>query len=356
MKASLTLLLCALSILGLGQTYTQIESAEYDPSQDRWLVSNGSSIIAQDIMGDLSFFGNGPASHGMEVMNGQLFAIYNNQIRAYQLSDGAQVMSVSIPGAGFLNGMGSDPNTNRLWISDFSNNDIIEMDVSDLDNPSFQTVVSNTGSTPNGVVYDPIDDRVVFVSWGSNAAIKAMSLTDYSVTTLENTGLTNIDGIDIDQFGSFFISSWSPTRITRYDHEFVDAEIISAPGLSNPADISYGIEIDVLGIANSGNETLTLVEFESVGLPESSQAFDFQVFPNPVSSNSMIRFELEEDAYLQLRILDAQGREVERLMDGRQIRGEHRVLLHGIELADGIYHAELRTEAGVVMHPIMVSH
>lgn len=338
------------------QSYGDIEATEYDPTQNRWLTSNGSSIIAQDENGTLSYFGEATANYGMEVMNGTLFAIYTSSIKGYDLISGNEVMSIIIPGAGFLNGMGSDPATNRIWVSDFSNNRIIELDVSNLSAPTQQTVVSNTGSTPNGVVYDQIDDRLIFVSWGSNAAIKEVDLTNYSVSTIINSGLSNIDGIDMNASGEFFISTWSPTRITQFNHDFTGPMTITAPGLDNPADISYGVEINTLGIANSGNATLTLIEFDPNAIDEFDlDLFQLDIFPNPVASGSRISFELFESTQVELNIRDIEGRLVADLLDGVLNAGEHQVLLNGLEFQEGLYLIEFISEEQVKATPFVVA-
>ncbi|NND94936.1 MAG: T9SS type A sorting domain-containing protein [Flavobacteriales bacterium] len=337
------------------QEFQQIESAEYDPSQNRWLVSNSTSIIAQSETGVLSFFGDATASHGMEVMNGNLYAISGDLIKGYDLATGQEVFSLDVPGAGFLNGMGSDPASSRLWISDFSNNRIFELDVSDLENPVLDPIVTNTVSTPNGVVFDQFNNRVVFVNWGSNAAIKQIDLNNNTMTTIIQSGLANCDGIDIDENGDFFVSSWSPTRITKYSDNFSTSEIISAPGLSNPADISYGIGISTLGIANSGNETLTLIEFDPSSAHDITEKnAKLNIFPNPVSSASRVQFELNTAVDIDLAIRDAQGRLVQRLLSGIQPKGEHQVLLNGVNLESGHYFLYLSSGSNLSMQPFVV--
>jgi hypothetical protein len=62
-------LVLSISVSGLvAQYYTQIEATEYDHVNNRWLVSNGNSIIAQANDGTLSYFGTGAANYGMEAM------------------------------------------------------------------------------------------------------------------------------------------------------------------------------------------------------------------------------------------------------------------------------------------------
>jgi len=337
------------------QTYTQIEAAEYDPVYDRWLVSNGSSIIAQANDGTLSYFGSATANYGMEVMGDKLFAISSSAVKGYDLATGTQVMSVNISGAGFLNGMASDGN-NRLWVTDFSTKKIHEIDVTNLSSPAVTVIVNNTVSTPNGITHDPANDRLVFVNWGGSAAVKAISLSDYTVSTLLTTALSNCDGIDIDGTGNFYVSSWSPTRITKFNNDFSISEIIPATGLSSPADISYAQEIDVLGVANSGNETLTLIEFTPSSLTESpADIYGMKLFPNPMVSNSLLEFDLGTDRILDIQIYDITGRKVKSLLKSKNLQGFQRMILDRSGLNPGFYSIVLSTSRSESTLPFVVS-
>jgi|TARA_B100001093_G_C26845277_1_gene1022476 hypothetical protein len=248
------------------QTPGNIEAAEYDPSGNRWFISNNSSLLETSNGGEsYTYFGNATASHGMEVIDGHLFALGNNVIRAYELETAALIGSYSIPGAGFLNGMGS--RAQELVVSDFSNGKIHRVDITDPANMSSTVLVNNTGTTPNGVVIDEGNNRAIIVNWGASASILAIDLTtEEQSTVVANTGLGNLDGVDMDGEGRFYISSWSPARITRYSNDFTSSESVvqgAGSGLSNPADISYSIETDTLGVANSGNGTPSFHSFGS---------------------------------------------------------------------------------------------
>jgi hypothetical protein len=182
-------------------------------------------------------------------------------------------MDLNIPGASFLNGLGSDGG-NRLWASAFNGYDIYEIDITSLSAPTYSMVADQTdlnNQQPNGIVYDGANNRIVFVNWGANAPIKAMDLTTYAVTTIvANTNLGNIDGIDRDAAGNWYVASWSPARITRYSNDFSSSEIITVAGISNPADICYANETDTLAIP--GNNQVLFVGFENptVGITENS--------------------------------------------------------------------------------------
>ncbi len=65
--------------------------------------------------------------------------------------------------------------------------------------------------------------------------------------------------------------------------------------------------------------------------------------PNPFASSVQLVFQLEEDAYIELTIHDAMGRELRRPAAGFFKKGMHKALLEAGELPSGVYHAVLRS-------------
>ena len=271
----------ALSLTLAGALYAQtpnnIEAAEYDPTANRWFISNGSSILeTSDGGASYAYFGSGSATHGMEVVDGHLFAIGNNVVRAYDLATADLIGSLSIPGAAFLNGMGS--RSGELVISDFSSGKLHRIDITDPADMATEVLVNSTGTTPNGVVIDDANNRAIVVNWGGNAPILEVDLATGEFSTLLNSGLGNLDGIDMDGAGQFYVSSWSPARITRYSNDFSSSETVvqgAGSGLSSPADISYAIETDTLGVANSGNDAPSFHYFGTANAVERLDAKEF---------------------------------------------------------------------------------
>lgn len=352
----ITFFICAalaLSFTSQSQTLVGVESVEYDPLLERFIVTNGlgSSIAIVNGDGDPSgnVGGDSEADYGMEVMNGVIYAIAGTHVKGFNHSDGSEVMDFTVSGASFLNGMASD-GVSRLWVTDFSAKKIHQIDVSDMSAPMMTTIVSNTTSTPNGIVYDEANNRLVFVNWGSNAAIKQVDLTNNTVSVVTTTSLGNCDGIDSDDNGNFYVSSWTPTRITRFTSNFTANEIITAPGLSSPADICYANAIDTLAIPNSNAQTVTFVGFASgVGIEEmQSKELTLTCSPNPVTESSFLEFNLKQSGFCKLEILDQSGRVVYVLLDENLAANQHRVLLTGINLAAGSYVCQLVTPTQVV--------
>jgi len=349
MKLSLLIALSFLTMSVFAQNYQSAESVEYDASQNRWLVSNGNNILQRTSDGTLSFFGNGTGSHGMEVMGDYVFACSDgNKINGYELSTANEVMSLTITGAGFLNGLTNDGN-GILYATDFSNKRIIKIDVSDIANPTFETLINNTGATPNGIIYDGDNNRLLWVEWNSNAAINAVNLADNSMSEVQTTSLGNIDGIDEDNDQNYYISSWGPARISKLDKDFMNPiETITTPFLSNPADIGYSKVTDTLAIPMGNNVIYVDLGEEDPNAVNELVLGDFGmiIFPNPVSQSSYIQFELEKRQTATLTVYTMQGQVIARLMNGEQASGMHKVVLAGMNWTSGNYFARLETEEG----------
>jgi len=339
--------LLSIPFYGNSQNLTDIESIEYDPQQGRFLVSNGSSVIHVNGNGDGVATLPSPtaAAYGMEVMNNQLYAIHANAVKVFDLNSGALLGSASITGANFLNGMASN-GSNLVWVTDFGAKKIHQIDFTDVSNPTTSVLVNNTVSTPNGIVFDAANNRLVFVAWGSNAPIKAVDLSNNTVSTLFTTNLGNCDGIDIDGSGNFYVASWSPNRITKFNNDFSVNEIITvAGGLSSAADICYANENDTLAIPNSGNNTVVYVGFNNNPIfTEEETSFDFQLLTLPHQWE--ILFENYQPSPIAVQCFDMSGK----LMISETLDlpvGRNRYVLPHAQWASGPYIIEMRQEQSV---------
>ncbi|MFT4778202.1 MAG: hypothetical protein ACJAU0_000637 [Flavobacteriales bacterium] len=355
MKYTLLLLTLILSACAFGQSKQTIESCEYDPINNRFFVSNQSNILMTYDLGDSwEVFGSGSANYGMEVMGSTLFVIKNASVFGYDLTTGDEVMEIIISGSLFLNGMGND-GSNNLFVSDFNGDKIYKIDVSDLDNPSFETIIDNIAQ-PNGIVIDNANNRGVFVSWGTNPAIKAFDLDTYAVTNVATgTGLSLCDGVDLDNDGNFYVSSWAPMSITKFNNDFSTSETVSTSGLESPADISYGLEVNILGIANSGSDEVTFIEFSGVTVAERESEFSFQAFPNPIVDQVNIAFELEQSALVSLRILNVEGKTVANIAPIQLNQGTQQLKVDQLDLPTGIHFIELTVNDQVFTERILVN-
>jgi len=348
-----TLLALTLCISGLSaQTLTNVEAVEYDASQNRFFISNGSSIIQEDSDANLAFFGTGNATAGMEVMNGVLYVNAGSSVVGYDLVTEQEVTRILIPGAGFLNGMTND-GSGIIYNTDFSNGRINKIDFTDLNNPELEVIVTNTGCTVNGIHYDGDKNRLIFVCFNGNGDIKAVDLATNAVSTIIGTPYGPIDGIVTDNQGNYYISEWSNDRIVKYDNNFENAEVITTPFLSGPADISYAKEIEVLAIPHSGNQ-VTYVSFGSTSLNDIDILNDISVYPNPITDQSIISFELEQASEVNMVLFTIDGKHVKTLLSGNKIAGQHQVSMIDHQLDPGMYLVIIKIDGEITTRKVVV--
>lgn len=339
MKRILSLAIVALSIPAFSQTLSNIEGVEYDPTNQIFLVGNGSNVVRMhsDAVPQ-GALGVAQADYGLEVMGNNLYTIVGTSVKCYDVTSGSLQWSMPIAGSTFLNGMASD-GVNRVWVTDFSAKKLYELDVTDPVNPSYSTVVANTTTTPNGITYDAANNRLVMVSWGANAPIKAIDLTTYALSVLTTTSIGNCDGIDHDAYGNYYVSSWSPNAITKFSNDFTTSQTITVSGgVSSAADLCYAEEIDTLAIPCTGNNVVKFLGFAPAFVGEvSSSEFQVSGYPTQVTDEFNVNFSLSQPQYVRMELYDATGKKVEDIYSGTLPQGEHRYLLTSLPSASGMY-------------------
>ena len=343
MKNILFFLLALTATSMHAQSLTAIEGVEYDPTNQIFLVGNGNNVVRMHSdaipQGTL---GAAKSNYGMEVMNGVLFSIVGTAIRGYDVTTGAQVMTHSLSGASFLNGMASN-GTDKLWVSDFSAKKIYELNVANLAAPTSSIVVANTTSTPNGLTYDAANNRLVMVSWGANASIKAIDLATYTLSVITTTNLGNCDGVDHDSYGNYYVSSWSPNAITKFSNDFTTTSTVTVTGgVSSAADICYAEEIDTLAIPCTGNNVVKFVGFNPSFVVEGNTS-EFQAygFPTEVKDMFTVGFDLPQAVDVNIRLFDVNGRLVNEVIHQTFPQGNHQVVLTELPTDSGIYFVQV---------------
>jgi len=343
MKKILFCVFALTASLSQAQSLTAIEGVEYDPTNQIFLVGNGNNVVRMHSdavpQGTL---GAAKSNYGMEVMNGVLFSIVGTAIRGYDVTTGAQVMTHTLSGASFLNGMASN-GTDKLWVSDFSAKKIYELNVADLAAPTSSIVVANTTSTPNGLTYDAANNRLVMVSWGANASIKAIDLATYTLSVITTTNLGNCDGVDHDSYGNYYVSSWSPNAITKFSNDFTTTSTVTVTGgVSSAADICYAEEIDTLAIPCTGNNVVKFVGFNPSFVVEGNTS-EFQAYGYPTEVKDMytVGFDLPQAVDVNIRLFDVNGRLVNEVIHQTFPQGNHQVVLTELPADSGIYFVQV---------------
>jgi hypothetical protein len=279
---ALVLGLLPAAVVAGGVTLGGPESIEFHARLNRTVISNtdNGDLVARAADGSLSLFSAAPFTpFGIELLAGTLFVVDSGSLKGYDIDTAAPVVDFPLAGAGFLNGITSN-GVDTVYVSDFGNNTITAIDVSDLSAPVADTPVSTGSATPNGLVFDRINQRLIIATWGASANVLSLALTPGATpTTLIDTNLSNIDGIALDCRGALFVAAWggctSGGCLRRFDPPLglnSPAQVV-VDGLSNPADIDYDWVSADIAVPQSGNNS---VSFHPGGCEAAVFASDFE--------------------------------------------------------------------------------
>jgi len=330
-----TLLLSIISVNLFAQNFSGPESVEYDPINNRYIVSNTTSGTLQSVVP-----GNAPAlftpgvsaPYGLVVVDSTVYVNDNGDVLGFNLVTGLQTFTASVNGA-FLNGICADT-SGHLYTTDFSAKKIYKVNIAD---GSSWVFVNATVKTPNGILFDAANNRLVYCTWGSGVQIKAVSLTDSSQTILTTTTLSNDDGIAMDNQGRFYISVWGTQSIYMIDSAFANAPLQVITGLSSPADICYNLYNDTLGVPNSGNNTVNFYNMSYIlssgHVPAVENSF-LKTFAN--GRGASIQWSIES-LHTTLEIYSITGA----LMQCKEVQPAGEILIAEGELGTGIYVARI---------------
>lgn len=114
---------------------------------------------------------------------------------------------------------------------------------------------------------------------------------------------------------------------------------------------SVNVDLSSLNIPVSFSIPGNLMELTSntVGINSSSNNVtnDFsleQNYPNPFNPKTIIKYKLGNSNYVNLKVFDAQGKEIKSLISEKQNAGSYSVEFNGEDLPSGVYYYKLETE------------
>jgi sugar lactone lactonase YvrE len=216
------------------------ESIIFNSTHCRYLISNYSSgdIVQVDSTGHQTYLvqQQGTNFQGLEIAGNVVYVGANQYIRGYDLENGQMVMNIQVPNVTNLNDVTADTSGN-LYVSDVFGTKIIKVRISAQ---TYSVFVNGQGiDHPNGLLYDPSHNRVLVCSFRTNSPIQSINLADSTVTTLTNTTLSFCDGITMDRYGRYYVTSWTTIAIYRFDSVFSSPPYLFYQNSCGPADISY---------------------------------------------------------------------------------------------------------------------
>jgi len=215
--------------------YAQInrpESVLHLPEENSFLIANvgNGTITEMDLTGVMSQWASGlTGPKGMVAIGDKVYVSDVNEVKCLDRKDGKILWSFPVAGSEFLNDLCYDGK--YLYVTDTGTDKINRINPASGEVEDF--IVEGL-SKPNGLLYDEENNRILLVSFRQNSPIEIINLEDGTLSTLCETELSNLDGIDYDSAGNIYLSSWEAGAVFRF--ECGGEAVVIAEGFNGPAD------------------------------------------------------------------------------------------------------------------------
>ncbi|MDD2331575.1 MAG: SMP-30/gluconolactonase/LRE family protein [Candidatus Cloacimonetes bacterium] len=224
--------------LGFSLLYAQKlngpESICYDSISKTYYISNtgDGSIVQSPDLKSYSYLGTGMgAVRGLHIRDRKLYAATQKGLAVFDLKTGKRELLLDVPGSQFLNDVVSD-NSGNIYLTDHVAHKIFHYDPQ---TKKLKTLIEKGISSPNGIVFDKANQRLLFVSLRANSPIQSISLPEGKLGNYKSTNLGSLDGLGLDSKGNLYVSSWKTSSIYRIPNSASKPEQLIT-GLSGPAD------------------------------------------------------------------------------------------------------------------------
>jgi SMP-30/gluconolaconase/LRE-like protein/type IX secretion system substrate protein len=315
------------------------ESVEYDPYNNRYLVSNwgNGNIIQIDSTGTQSIWlSNVQCFAGLHRQENILYvACREAGVKGFDLLTGENVLDVDIPEAENINDIVAD-NSGNLYVSYPTGDVIYKVDIA---TGQYWIFADNDLDVPNGMYFEEENNRIILVSYRVNSPIQQISLEDSTVTLITYPGLHNLDGISRDNEGNYYVSSWQNNRVYKFESTFLDQPEIFSNHTDDPADIFFDQINNVLAVPLFFTHQIEFLDGPITGSTmDDISEFNFGElvnYPNPFNPTTTISFTLttEDTENTELMIYNIKGQKIKDLSH----EATSAVTLSGVEGSAGIY-------------------
>jgi hypothetical protein len=175
------------------------------------------------------------------------------------------------------------------------------------------------------------------IAYGGFQGYLELGTVNYELTIQDETGAVNVATFD------------APLQSLMLD----DAAItVLASGFLNPSMNSNGAGFGLwVSLGTGGN----LIPLSNVtGVEEVEVINNASLFPNPTNDNATMFFDLDDNANINLEVVNTMGQRVMNRSFGQMLSGNHRVEIPASEMAPGFYFVNLTTDSGVVSTKMQV--
>jgi hypothetical protein len=358
-KIILFLVLVTFTQLFAQNFYNDPESMVYYEDEDCYFVSNHSSgkIIKVDASGNESIFNEDLFStRGLTILNNKLYIASNSGLSIIDLDTALLDTVIPIEGESLLNGICTD-GQRYVYISDTQTNKIHR-----YDSETSEVVTIANISSPNGLLYEAENNRILIVNWQGIGSINSLDLSSNEITEIIMTGYTQLDGIDKDSSGNYYVSSWNVDAVIKYNSNFEQVEQFTED-MAGPADIHINKIDNELAVPNYNSDSVKFISLNTANVQHTIHKDNWvslgQNFPNPLNlqrvrnAQTSIEFQLKENSTVNLEIYNVKGQVIKNLIKESYLtKGSHSVNWDGTNnnskyVASGIYFYKISNADGV---------
>jgi len=237
------------------------ESVEFDTLNNRWLVSSylEGQIVSIDTSGVDSIFIDGLThAYGIHIVGSTLWVSTDNAVRGFDVTSGIEHSAVTLPVVNNCDGIASDT-SGHLYVIDTGGR-IFKIRISDM---GYSTFVTGLPVSTQACVYDPDRNRILVVSYEGNAPIRAVNLTDSTVSTAVPATDGYLDGITRDHEGNIYIASHNNGgAVWMFDSSFTAPVFRVSSGYDQPAGLKFNVRDKILAIPVFGDDYVDFIPYE----------------------------------------------------------------------------------------------
>lgn len=277
-KIFLVLLFLALPISAQCFTLSNFENPEsmvVDPADGSYYVSNiKGSVAEKDGNGYISkinpngnlviqqFIGGKPeetwlnAPKGLAILKTEIFVTDIDSVKVFSKVTGKPLATIELSpwNAKFLNDAALDGDK-WLYVSDTMANRIFRIDLKKNYEVQLFKASAELGS-PNGLVVNPKTKHLMVATWESG---QILEIDHEGRVHVLKRGLSTLDGIDFDDRGNLYVSSFDKGEIYKITHYGRGTVSTFLSGLTSPADISLNPRKSEILIPSLKGNTVTTV-------------------------------------------------------------------------------------------------
>jgi hypothetical protein len=272
-------------------------------------------------------------------------------VKGFDLSTGNQVTNIYIPTAHQLDGMTTDTAGN-LYVADYdyneTNDQIFKIKISTQSYSTFVPAGHGLAGMPQDIYYDKPNNRLIVVSAVVNSPIQAVNLSDSVVTNILPTSVGDFDGIEMDNNGNYYLTTWATNSLIKYNHSFFGTPVTILSGLNGPSNLCYSGKNNVLAIPVYYFDSVIFLSVGSIGITKEEEivkGFKLdQNYPNPFNPSTNISFQVPKNSFVTLKVYDILGREIATLVSKKLNAGEYEIPFSNNQLTSGVYFYRIEAE------------